>query len=193
VTGFAEGPQYLLFAAAIMLTLPAAYVLHGAAWLVMKTEGDLQRHAAHWGRVVWPAVVAGIALVSVATPWVSPAVRAKWFVLPEFIALLPIPMATATALLVIRALLKSRHAFGSLCWLPFGLMIAVFLLGALGLAYSLYPDVVIGRLTLWQAASATESLAFIAVGCAITVPAIAAYTLFSYRVFSGKARELTYG
>ena len=43
-----------------------------------------------------------------------------------------------------------------------------------------------------QAASATKSLEFILVGCAITVPAIAGYTVFSYRVFSGKAKELEY-
>jgi cytochrome d ubiquinol oxidase subunit II len=65
----------------------------------------------------------------------------------------------------------------------------VFLLGALGLAYSLYPYVVMDRLTVWQAASATESLAVIAIGCAITVPAIVGYTIFSYRVFWGKARR----
>ena len=68
----------------------------------------------------------------------------------------------------------------------------MFLLAALGLAYSLYPFVVMDRLTAWQAASATKSLEFILVGCAITVPAIAGYTVFSYRVFSGKAKELEY-
>jgi cytochrome d ubiquinol oxidase subunit II len=48
------------------------------------------------------------------------------------------------------------------------------------------------RLTIWQAASATESLAVIGVGCALTVPAIVGYTIFSYRVFWGKASELNY-
>jgi len=68
----------------------------------------------------------------------------------------------------------------------------VFLLGACGLAYSLFPYVVMDRLTLWQAASATESLAVIALGCAVTVPAIVGYTVFSYRVFWGKAQGLNY-
>jgi cytochrome d ubiquinol oxidase subunit II len=45
---------------------------------------------------------------------------------------------------------------------------------------------------VWQAASSTEALAVIAVGCAITVPAIVGYSIFTYRVFSGKARPLTY-
>src|SRR5262249_49511089 len=51
ITGFAEGAQYTLFAAAIALALPATYVLHGATWLVMKTEGDLQQHAVRWAKI----------------------------------------------------------------------------------------------------------------------------------------------
>jgi len=48
------------------------------------------------------------------------------------------------------------------------------------------------RITVWQAAAAPKSLQFILVGCAITVPAILAYTAFAYRVFWGKAGELRY-
>jgi cytochrome d ubiquinol oxidase subunit II len=132
-------------------------------------------------------------LISIATPWVSPTVRARWFALPEFIALLPIPLATGAALLGARAFLNSERVLGKLSWLPFALVIGVFLLGALGLAYSLYPYVVMDRLTLWEAASTTESLAVIAVGCLIAVPAIVGYTVFAYRVFRGKATTLNYG
>ena len=90
------------------------------------------------------------------------------------------------------ATLRSRQVLGPLCWLPFALVVTVFTLGGIGLAYSLYPFVVIDRMTMWQAASATESLAVILVGCAVTVPAIALYTLYAYRVFWGKARSLDY-
>ena len=38
-----------------------------------------------------------------------------------------------------------------------------------------------------------ESLAIILVGCVITLPMIAAYSVFAYRVFGGKVRELHYG
>jgi len=51
---------------------------------------------------------------------------------------------------------------------------------------------VVDRLDIWQAASATESLAVIAIGAAVTVPAILVYTVYSYKVFWGKAEELTY-
>ena len=77
-------------------------------------------------------------------------------------------------------------------YLPFTLLIVVFVLGFLGLAYSLYPYVVIDRLTIWQAASSPAALKVILIGVSISLPAIAAYTAFSYRVFRGKATDLRY-
>lgn len=41
-----------LFAVGIALTLPAAYAMLGVGWLVMKTEGELQRKALRWGQGV---------------------------------------------------------------------------------------------------------------------------------------------
>jgi cytochrome bd ubiquinol oxidase subunit II len=192
ITGLQSGWVYNMFAAAIALALPAAYVLLGACWLIMKTEGELQVHAVRWAKLAWAPVVIGMGLISIATPLVSTTVRERWFSMPEFIALLPIPLMTVLALLGARAMLNSHRVLGKVCWLPFALVIAVFVLGFFGLAYSLYPYVVIDRLTLWQAASSPAALKVILIGTCISVPAIAAYTVFSYKVFGGKATELRY-
>ena len=196
ITGLADGWSYQLFSAAIALALPAAYVLLGACWLIMKTEGELQQLAVRWARIAWPPVVIGIALISIATPWVSASVRERWFSLPEFIGLMPIPLISVLALVAVRALLNSSRVAGpdggKLSWLPFMLVVLVFVLGFFGLAYSLYPFVVMDKLTLWQAASSPAALKVILIGVSISVPAIAGYTVFSYRVFSGKAGELRY-
>ena len=69
----------------------------------------------------------------------------------------------------------------------------VFVFAFCGLAYSLYPYLVIDRMTIWQAAAAPESLRFVLVGALIVLPVIIAYTVFSYRVFWGKVKELSYG
>ncbi len=192
VSGFGEGWNYPVFAAAIALALPMAYVLLGAAWLVMKTEGELQERAVGWALTAWGPMVLGMLLISMATPWISATVRERWFALPEAIALVAIPLATGIALWTVRVLLQSRIGRGPLCWLPFVMLIGVFVLGFLGLAYSLYPYVVIDRLTVWQAASSPEALKVILFGVCISVPAIAGYTVFSYRVFRGKTGALTY-
>ncbi|MBB4842171.1 cytochrome d ubiquinol oxidase subunit II [Paucibacter oligotrophus] len=192
ITGFAEGWAYTAFAAVIALALAAAYALLGAAWLIMKMEGELQTLAVRRAKLAWPAVLLGLLLVSVITPLVSPTVAARWFSLPEFIALLPIPLMTALSLLALRGLLNSHRVLGKLCWAPFALMVVVMLLGFLGLAYSLFPFVIMDRMTVWQAAAATDSLRFILWGAALTVPAILGYTVFAYRVFWGKSGELNY-
>ena len=192
VSGFGTGWNYPLFAAAIAVALPMAYVLMGATWLIMKTEGDLQERAIQWAKVAWLPMVGGMVLISMATPWVSQIVRERWFALPEIIALMAIPLMTAIALLAVRGLLNSHVVRGSVCWLPFVLLIVVFVLGFLGLAYSIYPFVVIGQMTIWQAASSPAALKVILIGVCISVPAIAGYTVFSYRVFRGKTGELKY-
>jgi len=194
VTGFQNDAWGLLFSAGIALTLPAAYAMLGVGWLLMKTDGDLQTKAAKWGqRVLWPM---GLALlgISLATPLVSHTVFAKWFVLPELFALLPIPLACVAAFFAIRHVLGTpRVVQAGYGWIVFVATVLIFMLAFLGLAYSIYPYIVIDRLTVWEAASAPESLAVIGIGMAITLPAIIVYTVFMYRVFWGKARELTYG
>ena len=192
VTGLQDGWQFDAFSAAIAVALPAAYVLLGACWLILKTEGELQALAIGWAKKAWPLVVLGIVAISIATPIVSATVRDRWFQMPEFIALLPIPLTSAIALLGLRGLLNSHRIRGKLCWLPFALLVLVFVLGFLGLAYSLYPFVVIDQLTIWQAASSPAALKVILVGVAVAVPAIAAYTVLAYRIFGGKATELHY-
>jgi cytochrome d ubiquinol oxidase subunit II len=192
VSGFGSGWNYPVFAAAIAAALPMAYVLLGAAWLIMKTEGELQERAVRWAKIAWAPMVGGLVLISMATPWISETVRQRWFVLPEVIALAAIPLTTAVLLLGARGLLNSRLVRGDAAWAPFVLLIAVFVLGFLGLAYSLYPWVVIDRLTIWQAASSPAALKVILVGVCISVPAIVAYTVFAYRVFGGKTVELRY-
>ena len=80
-----------------------------------------------------------------------------------------------------------RHAL-----LPFLTLAAIFALGFCGLAWSFYPFVVPDRLTIWQAASAPESLAIILAGTAVVLPVIIFYSFYAYRVFAGKATDLTY-
>ena len=62
----------------------------------------------------------------------------------------------------------------------------------MGLAYSLFPYLVLDHVTIWEAASAPESLAVIFGGAIIVVPTILCYTVFLYRVFGGKAQPLRY-
>jgi cytochrome d ubiquinol oxidase subunit II len=194
ITGFDTGLLGLAFSLGIALTLPAAYVLMGSGWLIMKTDGPLQELAvASARRVLWPMGLALLA-ISAATPLVNPAVVARWFSMPALLWLMPVPLSCAAAFFALyRVLTQPGLAQGRKGWVVFGATVLIFVLAFFGLAYSIYPDIVIGRMTVWDAAISTEALNVIFVGVAVTLPAIVAYTVFMYRVFWGKARELSYG
>jgi cytochrome d ubiquinol oxidase subunit II len=71
---------------------------------------------------------------------------------------------------------------------PFIGAILLFLLSYLGLAISLWPMVVPFRFTLWEAASAPSTQAFLLVGTLFMLPVILMYSGWSYWVFRGKVR-----
>jgi cytochrome d ubiquinol oxidase subunit II len=50
VTGFQAGAWAWVFALFVGVSLAAGYTLLGACWLLMKTEGELQRRAVAWAR-----------------------------------------------------------------------------------------------------------------------------------------------
>ena len=77
--------------------------------------------------------------------------------------------------------------------LDLGGTVLLCVLAATGLAYSLYPYIVLDRLTIWEAAAAPSSLMFVFVGVAIVLPFTIGYTIFVYRIFHGKATGLSYG
>jgi cytochrome bd ubiquinol oxidase subunit II len=197
IVGFDSSWAAYVFAAVIALCLVASYVLLGATWLVMKTEGELQRHAVKWATLALWGAALGIAAVSFATPFVSVGIFNKWFAFPYIVLLAPVPLLTLLLFFIVaRTLnrmplrLSQGNTYGE--WVPFAASVGIFLMAFYGLAYSLFPFLVVDKMTIWQGATSPEAMRIIFYGAAIVLPVIIAYTIFSYRVFSGKARELSY-
>ncbi len=197
VTGFTQDLWSYLFAWLIGLCLTSGYALLGSSWLIIKTTGPLQQRAVGWARRSILLLAAGVAAVSIATPLVSQRIFDKWFGLEHLIVLWPIPAMTVTmffiayrSLVRLPVRLAQDNPYGD--WVPFGSTVAIFLLSFHGLAYSLFPYIVMDRLTIWQAAAAPKSLMFIFVGAIIVLPVVVGYSIFAYRVFRGKASDLRY-
>jgi cytochrome bd ubiquinol oxidase subunit II len=197
ITGFRSDLWAMMFSALIGLALVAAYCLLGAGWLIIKSEGPLQLQAVRWARNSLWFTAAGIGAISLATPLVSPAIFAKWFAFPYLVLLMPIPLATLALLLITwRSLsrlpvrLAEGNEYGA--WVPFGATVGVFLLAFYGLAYSLFPWLVIDRIHVWQGTISPSSMGIILVGAMVVLPMIIGYTVFAYRVFWGKSTALSY-
>lgn len=193
ITGLETSGISLLFAALIALTLPALYVLLGAAWLLIKTEGALFDKAVRWARLALLPMGLALVLVSIATPLVSSTIAERWFTLPNIIGLLPIPLGCILLFTGMTWMLSRPGLLaGGYAWLLFASLVVLCILASLGLAFSLFPDIIIGRMDIWTAAASPDSLLFILVGIAITLPAIIGYNIFVYRIFRGKATDLRY-
>ncbi|HEV7251970.1 MAG TPA: cytochrome d ubiquinol oxidase subunit II [Mesorhizobium sp.] len=170
-------PFSLLTGAAVV----AGYALLGATWLVMKTEGELQTSAYRWARWFALATLGFIGLVSLATPFLEGQYWQRWFAWPNIVLTAPVPLAVAAiTFLLFRSLAQKRDV------LPFVLSLLLFLLCFVGLGVSIWPDIVPGSVTIWQAAAPEASQLFMLVGVSILIPVILAYTAYAYWVFRGK-------
>jgi cytochrome d ubiquinol oxidase subunit II len=194
ITGLEASPINLAFSALIAMTLPAFYIVLGAGWLLIKSEGVLFDKALRWGRRALPPMGLALVAVSVSTPLVSETIAQRWFSLPNFIGLAPIPISTAIAFGVVLAVLsRPQMAHAGFAWLVMAGTALMAVMATIGLAYSLFPWVVLDRLTIWEAAAATGSLELVLIGVAIVLPFTLAYTVLVYRIFRGKASRLSYG
>ena len=172
------------FVLAVGLGLVFGYVLLGATWLVMKTEGPLQDWAKTQSKRALIGVLAFIAMVSIVTPLIETDIARRWFEWPNPALLAPIPLLTLLcAFWIWRALQRSRDVA------PFMGAMGLFLLCYLGLAISLYPYIVPRHITLAQAAGAPQSQAFLLIGTLFLLPIIFTYTGWSYWVFRGKVKS----
>ncbi len=163
------------------LALVGGYALLGATWLIWRTIGRLQDWCFRVARRLMVAVLAGVAAVSLWTPLLVPEIAQRWFSWPNIALLAPVPLATAAlAAALWRALDNGREVA------PFVLAMALFALSYLGLAVSLWPTLIPPAVTVWQAAAPPETQVFLLVGMAFLIPAILAYTAYSYWVFRGK-------
>lgn len=193
VMGLEQNLATIAFGFLTAICLVAGFMLVGATWLIIKTEGSLQARAIGWaGRSLVFAAI-GMAAISIASPLVSPRIFDKWFSAPTILLLAPLPVCSAVIFLVLAVFLHNMTpSHERWCRLPFIAVTGLFALAFTGLAYSFYPYVVPDRLTIFDAASAPESLLVILIGALVVLPAIIAYSVLSYHVFRGKATPLSY-
>jgi cytochrome bd ubiquinol oxidase subunit II len=172
-------PFSLLTGVALVL----GYGLLGAGWLILKTEGEIQKRARFHARWCLIGVLACIVLVSLWTPWTHNAIYLRWFSWPNVLFLSPLPAATAlVAWSIWRALNGDAETW------PFIGSVVLFSLSYVGIAISLWPMIVPHTISLWDAASSPSTQAFLLIGTLFLLPIILVYSGWSYGVFRGKVK-----
>ena len=190
----------------------AMMIVHGAGWLVLKTEGDIAERARRYGVTAAKVVLVGYALAGlwlalfidgyalIDTPdpngpsnplahavtrsgtWLSAYADRPWIVIAPI-------MGFAGTVMTMRAL-RSGGQISPLGWSKmaiFGMISSVGLtMFPFLLPSNTAPD---SSLTLWDASSSHQTLFVMLVATAIFLPLILAYTAWVYRVLWGKVTE----
>jgi cytochrome d ubiquinol oxidase subunit II len=164
--------------------LVLGYALLGATWLMMKTSGSVQEKAFNMGKPLMISVCVGIGIVSLWTPLMDSHIASRWFNVPGFFILAPIPMLSLILTYMLWVSIDRRSDRR-----PFFLAIGLFMLAYLGLGMSMWPYVVPRHLTFWDVASPYETQIFILVGVGLLIPFILGYTAYVFYVFRGKVNE----
>ena len=193
ITSFDNSWLSIGFSLLSAICVTAGYCFIGAAWLVMKTEHDLQKKAAQWAKKTNILMALGIICVCITNLLIDDRIMDKWLGGLQILILIPLIFFFAFSFITVHFYLNKvpmKNDIG--CWYPFLNANIIFTLCFCGLAYSFYPYVVPFKMTIFQAASARESLWVIFLGAAVVLPMIIGYTIFSYKVFWGKSVKLNY-
>jgi cytochrome d ubiquinol oxidase subunit II len=168
-------------------SLVVAYAALGSTWLIWKTEGQLHDGARRLATWLMPLFLLAVGAVSLATPFLDGEYHKRWFEWPGLIVTAIMPFAFGGAALTAWHGIRRGADF-----LAFIATLGLFALTLVGLAISIWPDVIPGRVTIWQAAAPHSSQVFMLVGAAVLVPIILVYTGWAYWVFRGKVGEEGY-
>ena len=174
------------FTVTIGLVALAALAVHGALWLMLKTEGELRERARRAFKLSWYPLVALSVAAAVLTYQIQPQVRLR---------LAEQPAGHLLALLALAGLVGMRWLVAKGAELRAFLASAVYLAGMLGsVAFGLYPyvlpaitDPALG-LTVHSAKAADYGLK---IGLAWWIPGMilaSLYFTFVYRQFRGKVQ-----
>lgn len=169
------------------LGVVVAYALLGTTWLILKTDGDLQRQAVRYAWRFGGATLLAIVTVSAMTPFLEDKYFIRWLTYPNILWVAPVPLLVAMASLAFARSLRAGHELA-----PFLLTLFIFLLCFFGLGISIFPYVIPGAVTIWDAATDRSSQSFMLVGTGVILPLILGYTSWAYWVFRGKVKARSY-
>ena len=159
--------------------------LLGATWLVLKTEGELQRTMKRVTRPITFGMLLMIAAVSLWSPFIHPSIAQRWFSFPNIVWFAPVPfLVLAAAWMILRAIARPGDPGAT----PFVCALLLMFLGYSGFVISIWPNIVPPSLSIWEAAAPESSLGFTLVGALLIIPMILAYSGWSYYVFRGKVK-----
>lgn len=192
VINYQSGTGYNWFIWFMGFCAVAAYVLLGAAWLVMRETGELRIRAVLWGRRAVRWFAAGAIAASVVLALANPGVLLKWSEGAPPLAVLALWVSILLGFVIIEMNLQRliNESVRSTV-LPFLLTLIIFLAVLIGLAFSLFPFLVLDQITIWDAAADQTTLVLLWNISLIALPFLVLFTIWVYWRMFGVSRPPT--
>jgi len=174
------------YALLVGVTTAALFIMHGAIYVVLKTEGELHDIARGWVNNTIIFFIICYGLTTMATLLYIPHMSQHMRDYPGFFV---VPVLTMLAVANIPR--EIHHGRDFLAFLSSGATIT----GLMALvAIGIFPNLVLSRpnpewsLTIYNAASSPRTLTIMLIIAAIGVPLVLAYTSSIYYIFRGKVK-----
>ncbi|QIM48925.1 cytochrome d ubiquinol oxidase subunit II [Pusillimonas sp. DMV24BSW_D] len=189
VTGYESGAGYVSYAGFVALCAVAAYSLLGAAWLMMREPGELRVRAAYWGRQAVRWAAAGAVAVSLVLAFANTGVFLRWTSGSQWLVIVLLWVWILISFMIIEMMLqRTIHRSYRHAWLPFLLVLLVFLITLGGLGYSFFPYLVLDNVTIWDAAASVDALRLILAAAVIALPVALIFNIWVYWRMFGVSR-----
>ncbi len=159
-------------------------VMHGAAYLSMKSEGELRERMLRWVTPAWMVFVVLFFVATIATYFVAPFLFEGKLGSPFFWVFLVLIAAGVAYVPVAAKAGQSGRLFGATS----AIVLSTVALSGVGLFPRLVPSLLNleNSLTIMNASAYPATLQAMLIIALIGMPLVLAYTFFVYRVFKGK-------
>lgn len=162
------------------------FMMHGALWISIKSEGDLQERAISTAKKLWPVLLGVVVIFLIASKF-STRLFDNYIEHPAFFIVI---LITVLAFLSVRFFLVRKTFFKA--WFASALtIVGTTFFGVIGLFPNLFPSSLNPRysLTAYNASSSPLTLKIMLVVVTIFIPLIIGYQIWAYNLFKGKVTQ----
>jgi len=162
------------------------FLVHGALWLAIKSEGDLHEKAVSTVKKLWPILLIVAVIFLVASAF-STRLYDNYLEYPPLFLVILIAVAALSG----TRLFISKKAYFKAWFSSSATIVSCTFFGIIGLFPSLFPSSIADEysLTAFNASSSPFTLKIMLVVVVLSIPVVLAYQIWAYTLFSGKVTE----
>ena len=178
-----------LFALFIAISTVAMFMLLGATWLVMRSDGSLQQFALTCARRSVRLCAAGLASLAVSLALVNTGILYKWLNTWNMGLVILVWALILSGFILVELLLSYIAQRRLFAYLPFILTVLILAIVLLSVGFSYFPFFVYDDLTVWESIDSVQTLSLLLFVMLLFLPILLVCVFWIYRDMFGGERK----